>query len=68
MLCSMSPATQFLVDAEGRRTSVVLPMAEYEALLEDLEDLAAVAERRNEESVSLEEVEAQLKLDGLLPD
>jgi hypothetical protein len=36
--------------------------------LEDLEDLAAVAERRNEESVSLEEVEAQLKCDGLLPD
>lgn len=36
------------MDAKGRRVSVVLPVGEYEGLLEDLHDLAVVAERRNE--------------------
>jgi hypothetical protein len=33
----------------------VLPIAEYERLLEDLNDLAVVAERRNEPTVAHEE-------------
>lgn len=42
-------------------------MAEYKALLEDLEDLAVVAERTNEPTVSFEQVVANLKKDGFLP-
>ena len=49
--------TQCQTDARGRRTAVVLPIAEYEQLLEDLHDLAVVVERRDEESVD----EAELK-------
>ena len=29
---------QFLTDAKGKRTSVLLPMREFEALIEELED------------------------------
>ena len=63
----MSSKAQFITDQNGERTAVVLPMSEYENLLEDLEDLAAVAERANEPTISLEEVVAKLKKDGYLP-
>ena len=39
---------KYQTDAQGRRTAVVLPIAEYRQLLEDLHDLAVVAERRDE--------------------
>ncbi len=54
-------AEKFVVDAKGRRTAVILSMARYEQLLEDLHDLAVVAERRDEESVSLEEMRGRLE-------
>mgnify|MGYP001606493963 CR=1 FL=1 len=63
----MSTGTQFLTDSNGARIAAVIPIDEYEGLLEDLHDLAVVAERRNEPRVSLEEVERRLKADGLLP-
>lgn len=64
----MSLAPQFVVDAHGNRTAVLLPIAEYEELLEDLSDLAVLAERRDEPTVPAEEVFARLKRDGRLPD
>jgi hypothetical protein len=43
-----------------------LPNQELEELLEDLEDLATLAERRDEPTLSHEEVLAELRRDGLL--
>jgi PHD/YefM family antitoxin component YafN of YafNO toxin-antitoxin module len=57
---------RFVVDREGRRQAVIVPMAEYERLMEDLHDLAVVAERRDEETISLEEMKQRLREDGLL--
>jgi len=57
---------QYIVDEEGRRTAVILPIEEYEQLLEDLHDLAVIAERRDEATVSFEEVKERLKKDGIL--
>ena len=57
---------QYLTDSSGKKTFVVLPVGEYEELLEDLHDLAILAERRNEPTVSLAEFELQLKADGVL--
>ncbi len=57
---------QFIVDERNQKQSVILSLAEYEALLEDLADLAAVAERRDEPTVSHAELVAELKGDGLL--
>jgi PHD/YefM family antitoxin component YafN of YafNO toxin-antitoxin module len=57
---------EYVVDEEGHRKAVILPVEEYERLLEDLHDLALVAERRDEPSVSLADVEARLRADGLL--
>ena len=59
--------TQYLTDEGGRKIAVVLPVQEFEELMEDVSDLAAVAERRGEERVSLAEVRQRLIVDGLLP-
>ena len=62
----MSPNAQFVTDQKGEKTSVILPIAEYEALLEDLEDLAVVAERADEPTIPFDQVVANLKKDGFL--
>ncbi len=38
---------QYITDAEGQKISVILPMEEYIELMEDVKDLAAVAELRD---------------------
>ena len=57
---------QFIHDAKGKKTGVILSMKRYQQLLEDVHDLAVIAERRSEETVSMEEMKHRLKEDGLL--
>ena len=57
---------RYVVDAQGKRTGVILSLKQYEKLLEDLHDLAVVAERREEETITLEELKRRLKRDGRL--
>ena len=56
----------FIIDRKGKRKAVILPYREYKSLLEDLADLAVVAERRKDKTVSHKEFLAGLKKDGLL--
>ncbi len=62
----MSQTLQYLTDEHGERTAVVLPITDYEKLLEDLDDLAAVAERRDEPVISHSQFVADLRRDGTL--
>ncbi len=57
---------EYITDSKGKKKSVVLPIDDFKALIEDIEDLALVAERREEPSISHEELLDQLKKDGLL--
>jgi hypothetical protein len=43
-----------------------LPVAEFQELLEDIEDLAAVVERCEEPIISHEELLAELRANGLV--
>ena len=52
----MSRGEQYVVDAQGKRTGVLLSLARYEQLMEDLHDLAVIAERRKEKPISLDEL------------
>ena len=52
---------RYLVDEKGRKRSVVLPMADYQELLEDLADLAVIAERKEEPVEALEVVKQRLE-------
>lgn len=57
---------QYVIDREGKKVGVILPFEQYQQMKEDLHDLAIVAERREEASISLEEMKQRLKEDGLL--
>jgi PHD/YefM family antitoxin component YafN of YafNO toxin-antitoxin module len=57
---------KFIVDTKGKKTAVILPIEEYEQLMEDLHDLAVVAERRDEKTISMTEMKRRLKKDALL--
>ncbi len=60
--------TQFLTDQTGKRVAVVLPIEDFDELMEDVSDLAAVAERRNEDRLTFDQVKQSLVADGLLSD
>ena len=62
----MSDSVQYLTDDRGERTAVLLPISAYQKLLEDLDDLAVVAERREEPTIPHEQFVSELKRDGLL--
>jgi len=57
----MAGQEQFVIDAKGKKTGVILPVKHYQKLLEDLHDLAAIAERREENPISLEEMQRRLQ-------
>ncbi len=57
---------KYVVDETGKKTDVLIPVKEYEELMADLHDLAVVAERRDEEGISLQELKKNLREDGLL--
>ena len=57
---------QYLVNEKGKKTAVVLPIKEYEALQEDLHDLAIIAERKDEPTISFDELKQRLQKDGTL--
>lgn len=53
---------RFVVDTRGKKTGIILPLRRYRRLMEDLHDLAVVAERREEAPISLEEMKRRLKM------
>ncbi|MBI5400363.1 hypothetical protein HZB07_07175 [Candidatus Saganbacteria bacterium] len=57
---------RYLTDKNGHKEAVVLDVGTYEELLENLEDLYVIAERKKEPTVSLETVKRSLKRSGLL--
>ena len=62
----MAGQEQFVIDARGKKTGVIVPVKHYEKLLEDLHDLAVIAERREEKPISLEEMKRRLEENGIL--
>jgi PHD/YefM family antitoxin component YafN of YafNO toxin-antitoxin module len=61
----MASTLQYLTNEKGRKTAVVLPLEEYAKLIEDLDDLRVIAERRHEETIPHEDFKRQLKRNGL---
>ena len=56
----VSDSVKYITNDRGERTAVVLPRSDYEKLLEDLEDLAVVAERRDEPTIPHEKFPVDL--------
>jgi PHD/YefM family antitoxin component YafN of YafNO toxin-antitoxin module len=65
-LKKLESVVQYITNQSGEKTAVIVPIDDFEELLDDVEDLAAVAERRDEPTISHDELLAELKQDGLL--
>jgi hypothetical protein len=57
---------QYVTDEEGRRIAVQIDLREHAELWEEIEDVLVSQSRRNEESIPIEEVEAELIRRGRL--
>jgi PHD/YefM family antitoxin component YafN of YafNO toxin-antitoxin module len=57
---------EYVTNREGEKTAVIVPIENFDELMEDIEDLAAVAERREEPTISHDQLVAELKRDGLI--
>ena len=57
---------QAVVDHKGKKTAVLLPIEKYEQMVEDLEDLRVIAERKKEPTLSYKQLVAKLKRHGLV--
>jgi hypothetical protein len=54
---------QFITNESGEKIAVILPIDESQELVEELEDLAIVTERRDESTITHQELLAELKQD-----
>ena len=57
---TLNPKAEYIVK-NGKPTAVILPIDEYEELLEDLHDLAVIARRKDEPLIPLAEVKRRMK-------
>lgn len=57
---------KYITNEAGEKTSVILPIEKFQELLDDIEDLATAAERRDEPTVPHEKVIKGLKKNGLV--
>lgn len=57
---------KYITDETGEKQSVILPISGFKELIDDIEDLAAIAERRDEPTISHAELIKELNEDGIL--
>ena len=62
----MTRNVQYVTDAKGERTAVILPLDEYEELLEDLHVTRIAEETKDDERIPWKEVKADLISEGKL--
>jgi PHD/YefM family antitoxin component YafN of YafNO toxin-antitoxin module len=60
----MSRNVQYVTDANGERTAVILPLDEYEELLEDLHVTRVAQETKDDPGRPLKEVVGELRTAG----
>ncbi len=60
----MSRNVQYITDANGERTAVIIPLEEYGELLEDLHIIRVAEETKGEPHIPWEQVKAELLSEG----
>ena len=60
----MKEHLQFITNIEGERTAVILPIEEYESMLEDFAVIRAAYESRNDPGRPMDEVVAEMRAAG----
>lgn len=62
----MSRNVQFVTDVDGNKIAVILPLDEYEELLEDLHLSRVAHESKDEERIPWQQARAELVAEGKL--
>jgi hypothetical protein len=62
----MSRNVQYITNESGERTAVIMPIEEYEELLEDLHVTRVAEETKDEERIPWEQVKNELVSEGKL--
>lgn len=62
----MSRNVQYVTNENGERTAVIMPIEEYEELLEDLHVTRVAEETKDEERIPWEQVKNELVSEGKL--
>ena len=57
---------EYVTHRAGEKTAVIVPIDSFEELIEDIEDLAVAAERREEPTITHDQLLTELKQDGLI--
>ncbi len=57
---------RYITDKTGKKTEIILTIEVFNQLIEDIEDLSTIAERKDETRISHEEFKKQLTTDGLI--
>jgi hypothetical protein len=60
------PSATYIIDKKGKKTTIILPIEHNEQLMEDLEDVSAIASRKNDPAVPWDTVKRRLRKSGLL--
>jgi len=66
MTMPMNVHPQYITDDNGKKVSVIISMQEFENIVEDIEDLAVIADRKDEEKTSHADFLEELKADAIL--
>lgn len=60
MSITMIAEVQYVTNADGKRTAIILSLEQYEKIREDVHDLAVIGERLAEEPITFEELKERL--------
>ncbi|MCP3942418.1 MAG: hypothetical protein GY710_13150 [Desulfobacteraceae bacterium] len=63
---TQKPQVRFITDETGQKQFVVIKMEVYQNMLEELDDLRTLEERKNEPVITSEEMKNRLKRSGKL--
>jgi hypothetical protein len=55
-------SVNYITNESGKKISVILPIKDYLQMVEDLHDLAVIAERKEEGTISLADLKKQLSI------
>ena len=53
---------EYVTNSAGEKTAVIVPIDSFEELIEDIEDLAVAAERREEPTITHDQLLSELSL------
>lgn len=58
--------TRFVTDEKGKKIAAVVPIREYEDLLQDIYSAAIIEQRRSEKTYAWKDLKKELIKDGIL--